>query len=56
MLTYGRKIIKLRLIKFGGVIKYVNVGRKLFYKYCCLLKVFDRYKIRAGFLARNSAL
>ena len=26
------------------------------YNYCCPLKVFDRYKIRAGFLALNSVL
>ena len=34
MLTYERKNIKLKLIKSGGVIKYVNVKKKRFYKYC----------------------
>ncbi len=34
MLTYERKSIKLKLIKSGGVIKYVNVEEKRFYKYC----------------------
>ncbi len=30
MLTYERKNIKLKLIKSGGVIKYVNVEEKTF--------------------------
>lgn len=45
MLTYGRKIIKLILIKLGGVIKYVNVERKLFYKYC-LFAILTKGTIR----------
>ena len=46
MLTYGRKIIKLILIKsWGGVIKYVNVERKLFYKYC-LFAILTKGTIR----------
>ena len=32
MLTYDRKIIKLRLIKLGGVIKNVNDKEKHRYK------------------------
>ena len=40
MLTYGRKIIKLRLIKSVGVIKYVNVEEKRFYKYCFYITKF----------------